>query len=153
MRSRNVHRISLLLALAACTHVPPDIEARAGPPVIAPAQRRAPLAGELVGAWISVEVRGVLKAVGDNLVYVFTADGRYTGAAISSEECAPLAGAYVLENGAVLRIDGDLLFAAAFLGERLELVSDGSYLLLRRLDHSPPVDRVRAGGSSRRRTQ
>jgi len=153
MRSRSVRIASLLLALAACTHVPPDIEARATPPVIAPAQRRAPLAGELVGAWMSVEVRGALKAVGDDLVYVFTADGRYTGAAISSAECAPLAGSYALDSDGLLRIDGVLVFRAAFVGDRLELVSDGSYLLLRRLDHSPPVDRVHAGGSSRRLTQ
>ena len=143
-----MRKASFLLTLAAaCTHIPPDVEARAAPPpVVAPAQRRAPLAGELVGAWMSVELRGALEAVGDHLVYVFAEDGRYTGAAISTAECAPLEGSYALETdaeGAALRLDGDLLFRAAFVDDRLELVSDGSYVLLRRMDRSS--GRVPAG--------
>ena len=137
MRSRNPAIVLLLFAGVACRHVPPDLEARAAPAAKAPEERRAPLPGELAGAWMSVEIRGALEAAGGALVYVFTTDGRYTGAAIGTVECTPLAGSYVLDStaqGSTLQMDGDLLFRAAIVDGRLELVSDNSYVLLNRIN-------------------
>jgi hypothetical protein len=143
MRSRSVNsrsRALLLLAWAgaACRHAPPDVEARAAPPVVAPAERRAPDAGDLLGAWMTDEVRGALADVGEAILYVFAEEGRYTGAAVGRTECTPLEGRYVLEidgEDAALLMDGELKFKATLLDGRLALTSEGSYMVLRRIPY------------------
>jgi len=118
----------LLAAVAACRHVPPDKEARAV--VKPPDVTRTPAAAELLGAWRSVALRGVLADLGHTAVYVFAEDGRYTGALVSEHEATPVGGTYEYAGGQLSLDDGAIVFTAAFVNDRLTLSSADAFVEL-----------------------
>lgn len=133
-------RILLLLAgLAACRHVPPDKAARAveqARPV-----RTTPGAADLRGSWCSVELRGTLSELGHSVVYVFGADGAYSGAVVSEAQALPIEGRYTYRAGVLDLDDGAVEFRASSVGGQLELVSTDSYarlVPLRSRGQAPP---------------
>jgi hypothetical protein len=126
----------LLLALAACRHVPPDKEARAVVPP--PPAARTPERAELLGAWRSVVLRGALAELGHTAVYVFAEGGAYTGALVSERECTPIGGAWGYENGQLTLDDGALVFSAGLVDDRLTLSAGDTYVELVRLGGPAP---------------
>jgi hypothetical protein len=121
---------SLLLLVAACSHVPPDKEARAivTPPPVA----RTPAAAEILGAWRSTTLRGALADLGHTAVYVFAEGGTYTGALISDVEATPIGGAYAYDEGRLSLDDGAIAFAASMVEDRLLLTAEDGYVELTR---------------------
>lgn len=135
-----MRRASLLvLALAACRHVPPDKEARA---VVRPEPARAvPEASQLVGSWRSTVLRGTLAELGHAAVYVFGGDGTYTGALVSEKECTPIGGTYEYQAPKLSLDGGALVFEVTLLGDgALVLAASDTYVEL-----VPVGERPRAG--------
>jgi hypothetical protein len=124
--------LALLLALAACRHIPPDKEARAVAPPEPP--HVVPEASQILGAWRSTALRGTLAELGHTAIYVFAADGRYTGALVSEEEATPIGGTYTYAAGKLSLDDGAIVFTATLLGEKLALEAPDTYVELRRFD-------------------
>jgi len=119
----------LLVALAACRHVPPDKEARAV--VKPPAVTRTPEAAELLGAWRSTALRGTLAEFGHAAVYVFADGGTYTGALVSEKEATPIGGAWTYEGGELSLDGGALVLKASLLDDgRLVLEAADTYVEL-----------------------
>jgi len=119
----------LVLALVACRHVPPDKEARAVAPPDPPHVELD--ASRLLGAWTSVALRGTLADLGHTAIYVFDANGRYTGAIVSDEECTPIGGTYAYEAPRLSLDDGAIVFEARLLGDgRLVLEAPDTYVEL-----------------------
>jgi len=137
--------VSLLLAAAACRHLPPDVAARAvAPPPGAAAgdaaggavERPIPERREIAGLWIALSLDGVFARLGSVAVYAFEEDGHYTslfgraGAAVSGY------GTFRLERGRLLLDEGAVAFDARLTGDRLELRAPSGSLTLAPI---PPV--------------
>lgn len=129
---RRASLLVALLALGACRHVPPDLEARAAPRP--PATARVPSAAELRGPWTSGTVRGALADIGTFALYVFGPDGRYTGALANETTSTPLEGTYAYADGTLTFDDGAVEMRAKLVGDRLELTSDDAFLVMQRPD-------------------
>jgi hypothetical protein len=134
--SRGHSLAAVALCLAGC--ISPSVVESSGRAVAEPTahlELRPATAAELEGLWESTAIEGEAAASLACVLYLFSADGAYTGAALVLDErptFQTLSGAWSLDEGSLDLGDGNVT-RARIAGDRLELSSEGGAVWLRRV--------------------